>query len=78
MFSGSRTTMRDNTLLSYAYVTFAEKQVMKYNNQVSRLDKKWLCGDDCDLMFTDNFSATSVYLYLASHWAINPVKQICG
>jgi hypothetical protein len=57
MFSGSRTTMRDNTLLNYAYITMAQEMVNFESTKTATIRQKWICGDDCDLFFDDQKNA---------------------
>lgn len=74
MFSGSWTTMKDNTLLSYAYMKVIEELTDQSTNSSNQIVERWLCGDDVDIFFK-SVSYANVFLHTAqSYWSINPAK----
>lgn len=78
MYSGSRNTMRDNTLLSAAYIKTAQQIILEDTGENIDIQQKWLCGDDADLFFIKRKHFLLFQKFMSTHWAINPAKQTVG
>ncbi len=79
LFSGSRDTARDNTLLHLIY----HNMIVEWLNQNAagwgEVVKAYMCGDDEDVKMSDPVAAA--YYYAAMKhlgWHANDSKQMCG
>ncbi|UHM27502.1 MAG: RNA-dependent RNA polymerase [Sanya totivirus 7] len=78
LFSGSRTTARDNTWIHAVDVRIAKKTLQAIG---LRDVMRWhaVCGDDEDVAFPDLASAAAYLTTLLTvNHALNPVKQLAG
>lgn len=79
LFSGSRDTARDNTLLHCIYSNMV-LQLMQYRGiPRSILYKRCMCGDDEDALFS-KWGILAIYAHLHTYigWQLKPSKQMCG
>lgn len=76
LFSGSRNTARDNTLLHGIYAKMNEWLLKDLYNIQLNVPKKWIAGDDEDYIFT-NISQAKLWCdaYVTQGHAMNPSKQ---
>lgn len=78
LFSGSRDTARNNTLMHAAYLAVNKSAFDDLNIDCS-VKGKWICGDDEDIYFTKNSDAGDwISMYLLSGHDINFSKQLIG
>jgi hypothetical protein len=78
LYSGARTTARDNTWIHKIDINIANEHMRTYLDSESM---KWvaLCGDDEDAAFENEIAAGLYYSTLsAAGHALNPVKQLAG
>nr|UYL95676.1 MAG: polyprotein [Nanning Totiv tick virus 4] len=79
LFSGSRDTARDNTLLHCIYnriiVEWLDENIPNWGQIVSL----YMCGDDEDVKLSD-MQAAAYYYFALTHlgWHANDAKQMCG
>lgn len=79
LFSGSRDTARDNTILHQVYhnmvLEWLDVNLKGWGSVVSA----HMCGDDEDVLFSDHLAAAMYYQAIKSiGWHTNDSKQMCG
>lgn len=79
LFSGSRDTARDNTLLHQVYHNIIVEWLDENIPHWGRVKKAHMCGDDEDVLFSDPLAA-ALYYHTIKHigWHTNDSKQMCG
>lgn len=79
LFSGSRDTARDNTLLHLIYHRMIVRWLNENCIEWGTIDKAFMCGDDEDVIASDTIAAAHYYAALLTlGWHANDSKQMCG
>jgi len=77
LWSGHRTTARDNTILHAAYQQVVLSSVRRWQPMLPV--RSFMCGDDEDTLFSSLVDAqTYAYWHMACGWHLNPSKQMLG
>lgn len=79
LFSGSRDTARDNTILHQVYhnmvIEWLDNNMPEWGSAISA----HMCGDDEDVLFSNHLAAAIYYQTIKSFgWHTNDSKQMCG
>lgn len=79
LFSGSRDTARDNTMLHAIYHRMIIRWLDENMPEWGCAKKVYMCGDDEDVIFLDAIAAAAYYHALGMfNWHANDSKQMCG
>lgn len=79
LFSGSRDTARDNTMLHAIYHRLILRWLDENLPNWGSVERVFMCGDDEDVIFSDPIAAAAYYHGLcALDWHANDSKQMCG
>lgn len=79
LFSGSRDTARDNTILHQTYHNIIIEWLDDNMPQWGRVIHAHMCGDDEDVLFSDCVAAAAYYHAIkVIGWHTNDSKQMCG
>lgn len=79
LWSGTRDTARDNTLLHYVYHNIICDFVEQFDDEWVRPSNVHMCGDDEDVVFSSALDACLYYEALKHlGWHANDKKQLCG
>lgn len=79
LFSGSRDTARDNTMLHAIYHRMVIRWLDENMPEWGYVKKVYMCGDDEDVIFSDAIAAATYYYALGMiNWHVNDSKQMCG
>lgn len=79
LFSGSRDTARDNTMLHQVYHNMIIRWLDENRPGWGHVVKAYMCGDDEDVIFSDPIAAAYYYFSLTHlAWHANDSKQMCG
>lgn len=79
LFSGSRDTARDNTMLHQVYHNMIIRWLEENRPGWGSVVRAYMCGDDEDVIFSDPIAA-AYYYFALTHlaWHANDSKQMCG
>lgn len=79
LFSGSRDTARDNTLLHCIYSNMVWRCLQAAGIPKKAMRARFMCGDDEDALFS-SWGVLNLYAKLHSYigWQLKPSKQMCG
>lgn len=79
LFSGSRDTARDNTILHQVYSNIVVQWMDENLPGWGRIIHAHMCGDDEDVLFSDVIAAAAYYHTIkVIGWHTNDSKQMCG
>lgn len=79
LFSGSRDTARDNTILHQVYHNMVLEWLDDNCEGWGKAVHAHMCGDDEDVLFSDNLAAALYYQAIKGMgWHTNDSKQMCG
>nr|WAK77382.1 MAG: polyprotein [Totiviridae sp.] len=79
LWSGSRDTARDNTLLHRIYHSMVICWLDRNYPEWGYIKEIFMCGDDEDVVLSDPGAAAMYYLALKElGWHLNDKKQLCG
>lgn len=79
LFSGSRDTARDNTILHQVYHNIITEWLDSNMPQWGKVVHAHMCGDDEDVLFSDCTAAAAYYHAIkVIGWHTNDSKQMCG
>lgn len=79
LFSGSRDTARDNTMLHQVYHNMIVRWLDENRPGWGSVVRAYMCGDDEDVIFSDPIAAAYYYFTLTYlSWHANDSKQMCG
>lgn len=79
LFSGSRDTARDNTMLHQVYHNMIVRWLDENRPDWGSVIRAYMCGDDEDVIFSDPIAAAYYYFTLTHlSWHANDSKQMCG
>lgn len=79
LFSGSRDTARDNTMLHQVYHNMIIRWLEENRPGWGSVIRAYMCGDDEDVIFSDSVAAAYYYFALTHlSWHANDSKQMCG
>lgn len=79
LFSGSRDTARDNTILHQVYHNIIIEWLDTCIPQWGKVVHAHMCGDDEDVLFSDCVAAAAYYHAIkVIGWHTNDSKQMCG
>lgn len=79
LFSGSRDTARDNTILHQVYSNIVVQWMDENLPGWGKIIHAHMCGDDEDVLFSDVIAAAAYYHTIKIiGWHTNDSKQMCG
>ncbi|UHK03125.1 MAG: RNA-dependent RNA polymerase [Sanya totivirus 3] len=79
LFSGSRDTARDNTLLHCIYHNMVQSWLQAHYPEWGHVHNAFMCGDDEDVKLSDPIAAAYYYMAMITMgWHANDAKQMCG